>query len=125
MKTNETTSMFINYSNHPSSRWNADQLAAARRYGKVVDVPFPVVSPSATTVQVNQMAREVVASMLALGESDKMTVHVMGEMTLTYNIVRRLKRHHVRCVASTTERRVTEVDGKSVSEFSFVQFREY
>ena len=40
-------------------------------------------------------------------------------------MVRELKRRGVRCVASTTERVVTEVDGKKVSEFHFVQFREY
>ncbi len=40
---------FLNLSNHPSAAWNADQLAAAQKLGSVVDLPFPVVTPSATS----------------------------------------------------------------------------
>lgn len=33
--------MFINFSNHPSVRWSAEQTAAAMKFGDFVDVPFP------------------------------------------------------------------------------------
>ena len=37
--------MFINFSNHPSVRWSAEQTAAAIEFGDIVDVPFPDVLP--------------------------------------------------------------------------------
>ena len=50
----------------------------------------------------------------------------MGEMTLTFRIVELLKAQGIRCVASTTERIVTDLtDNRKETQFSFVQFREY
>ena len=124
MNRNDKTPLFINLSNHPSSGWKEEQLNAARAFGEIVDMAFPAVDPTATREQVQALAAHCVTDILALGGIE-VTVHVMGEMTLTYHIVKGLKRHGIRCVASTTERIATEVDGKSVSEFRFVQFREY
>jgi hypothetical protein len=125
MNNNHNTSIFINLSNHPSSGWSEEQQQAARRLGDIVDLQFPPVDPEMTTGQVKVMADELVAAILEYGKPTDLTVHVMGEMTLTYSIVAALSQQGVRCVASTTERIVTEVDGKRVSEFHFVQFREY
>ena len=36
-----TDSVFVNFSNHPSFRWSAEQLSAAETYGRVIDEPFP------------------------------------------------------------------------------------
>ena len=53
-------------------------------------------------------------------------VHVMGEMTFTYNLANTLKEEGITCLASTTERNtIMTSDGKKISEFKFVQFREY
>jgi len=49
----------------------------------------------------------------------------MGEMTLTYCIVRMLKEKGIRCIASTSERKALSENGLRLSEFSFVRFREY
>ena len=50
----------------------------------------------------------------------------MGEMTLTFRIVELLKAQGIRCVASTTERIVTDLpDNRKETQFAFVQFREY
>lgn len=117
--------MFINLSNHPSSGWSEQQQQAAEQFGEVVDMPFPQVEPASTADEVHDLAGELVAAILEYGDAASLTVHVMGEMTLTYGIVAALRGLGIRCVASTTERRVTEVDGKKVSEFHFVQFREY
>ena len=125
MNTNEPKNVFINLSNHPSSGWSEEQSAAAGAHGEIVDMAFPVVAPDATHEQVKVLAEQCVTEILAQSSGGVTTVHVMGEMTLTYRIVRLLKRRGIRCVASTTERRVTEVDGKKLSEFRFVQFREY
>lgn len=117
--------MFINLSNHPSSGWGKEQQQAAQRIGNIVDLPFPPVAPGASADEVKQMARELVEHILEMGDPATLTVHIMGEMTLTFSVVAALCPLGVRCVASTTERLVTEVDGKKVSEFHFVQFRDY
>ena len=50
----------------------------------------------------------------------------MGELTFCFSVVQQLKEKGVHCVASTTERIVEETaDNKKVTQFSFVQFREY
>ena len=125
MNNNLNTPKFINLSNHPSSGWGEGQLTAAQRIGDIVDMAFPPVAPEASADEVKQMARELVEHIMEMGDPTTLTVHAMGEMTLTYSIVAALSQQGVRCVASTTERIVTEVDGKKVSEFHFVQFREY
>lgn len=122
---NETKPIFINLSNHPSSGWSGEQLSAARAYGEIVDIPFPMVSPEATLEQVKDLAEQCVNDIMGLN-AQKCVVHVMGEMTLTYRIVSLLKRRGIPCVASTTERQVhTDENGNKVSAFRFVQFRKY
>ena len=121
----DSTPIFINLSNHPSSGWSEEQLNAARNYGEIVDIPFPQVEPAATAADVHELAGELVAAILEYGEAADLTVHIMGEMTLCYAVISRLQAFGICCVASTTERNVTVVDSKRVSEFHFVQFREY
>lgn len=117
--------VFINFSNHPSADWSPAQLAAARKYGEVTDIPFPPVGPALDESGVDELADEFVRRILENG-GDNATVHVMGEMTLTFAVVTRLKARGIRCVASTSERIAHEMsDGKKVSEFAFVRFREY
>jgi len=122
---NKKKRLFINFSNHPSSAWSEQQLEAACQLGQVVDLPFPQVDPAMTGEQVQSLAGECVSTILGMGAPDDLTVHVMGEMTVIFHVVTALKAHGVRCVASTTERMVTEADGKKITEFHFVQFREY
>lgn len=115
---------FINLSNHPSEGWSEEQLAAAQKYGEIVDIHFPNIEPSFTTSMVNSLAGITVDTIIALGKD--ITVHIMGEMTFTYAVVSRLKALGITCLASTTERNtITTPDGKKISEFKFVQLREY
>ena len=118
--------MFVNFSNHPSRHWDDRQMEAARCYGDVVDLPFPVVVPDADSQELQPLAQDCVQMILSQGEAGSITVHIMGEMTLTFMIVKLLKEKGIRCVASTTERKTTyNDDGTKLSEFSFVKFREY
>ena len=118
--------LFINFSNHPSCNWSDAQLAAAKRYGDIRDLPFPAVNEHSSEEDVSLLADSFVSQILSLGKPEDLTVHIMGEMTFTFMAVTRLKQHGIRCVASTTERKVTcRSDGTKVSEFSFVRFREY
>ena len=115
---------FINLSNHPSEGWSEEQLAAAQKYGEVVDIHFPNIEPTFTTSMVNSLAEITVDTITALGKD--IVVHIMGEMTFTYAVVSRLKSLGITCLASTTERNtIIAPDGKKISEFKFVKFREY
>ena len=118
--------MFINLTNHPSSGWSEEQLRAAKQYGEVVDFGFPDVKPDMTSEEVCLLAEKLVKEIMLMSDGKTTSVHIMGEMTFTYAIVYRLKTLGVKCVASTTERLVKMMsDGKKISEFKFVQFREY
>ena len=117
--------MFINLTNHPSSGWNKEQLEAARHYGEIVELPFPIIKPTFTKNDILHLVKDSTDVIMGIKDVDTV-VHVMGEMTFTHALVSRLKAQGIRCVASTTERHVRmEADGTKVSEFRFVQFREY
>lgn len=118
--------MLINLSNHPSCLWEERQFEAAKQYGEIVDVPFPQVDPGISREDILALADGCVHAIEEKAQGADVTVHVMGEMTLTYAIVARLKEMGIRCVASTTERHVElNDDGIKTSEFCFVRFREY
>jgi len=116
--------MFINLTNHPSDTWSNEQLRAAHCFGEIIDLPFPIIEPVFSKAEVDELADITVDGITDL-DSDSV-VHVMGEMTFTYAVVERLKARGIVCVASTTERLVKmTTDGKKISEFKFIQFREY
>ena len=118
--------ILINFSNHPSALWGAEQLAAAQTYGEVIDLSFPQVNPGMSEKELQALSSQYVDKILSMAEGQNATVHIMGEMTFTFMVVTRLKEIGIQCVASTTERKVTcDSDGTKISEFSFVQFREY
>ena len=117
--------MFINLTNHPSERWSEEQLNAARCYGEIVDLSFPIIEPTFTREDIMFLVREYTETIWGLTDGN-IVVHVMGEMTFTYNLVNALKEKGITCLASTTERNtIMTPDGKKISEFKFVQFREY
>lgn len=120
---------FVNYSNHVSSRWTAAQLEAARAYGDIVDIPFAQVDPSATKAEVDALAEAEVAKIM---DTTPSVVMVQGEMTLVYNVVRRLEARGIKCVAACTRRRTDEEVQRLAAAgltkegmFEFMGFREY
>ena len=119
--------MFINLTNHPSSGWSEEQLKAAHQYSDhILDMKFPDIKPEYSTAMVKKFADVMVGIITTTCKSEKPVVHIMGEMTYTYHVVSLLKEQGITCVASTTERLVKMTpDGKKISEFKFVQFREY
>lgn len=118
--------VFINYSNHPASDWSQKQLSAAREFGEIVDIPFRSVAPEADSAELERVAVEELTKILEAASGKNAVVHLMGEMTLTYILVRKLKASGIRCVASTTARSVVEnPDGTKTSDFDFVRFRDY
>ena len=119
--------IFVNHTNHPSARWNSEQTAVAKIYGEIVDVPFPAVSPHASSEEIRELVQSNAEKILSL---EPAAVLCQGEFNYTFEMVERLKNFGVTVVAATSERVSHEEilpDGttRQVSTFNFVQFREY
>lgn len=120
--------MLINLSNHPSSKWSEKQKQVANEsYGEIVDSPFPNVDPAGDETYIERLADECVAEIRSLSnQTENLTVHLMGEMTLSFSILKKLSNMGIECVASTTDRIVNEYEGgKKEVLFKFVGFRKY
>ncbi|MDR0612632.1 MAG: CRISPR-associated protein [Dysgonamonadaceae bacterium] len=119
--------MLINLSNHPSALWSAEQTEAAhRQFGEIVDLPFPNVSPEGDNMYIEKLAEEYINIIVHKHFSNPLpVVHIMGELTFTFSIVRLLHQYGFTCVASTTKRNSVEKNGIKTSEFKFVKFRRY
>ena len=119
--------MLVNFSNHISSKWSVKQIGMAELlYGAVIDLQFPSVDPSGDCQYICELADCYIEKIKQLGSPADVTVHIMGELNLSFDIVFKLQKFGYKCVASTTERVVSEIgpDKKEVL-FNFVQFREY
>lgn len=123
----EARRVFVNLSNHPSADWSEEQKKAALVYGGIIDVPFPSVPSSCSDKAMQKLADKAVGAVgKAAYPAREVTVHVMGEMTLTYRIVNKLKARGIRCLASTSDRVANDLgNGEKISQFHFVEFREY
>lgn len=119
--------MLINLTNHPSSRWSDKQKAAAEEYGEIVDMPFPVIDEAGDEKYIATLADEYLNKIVNLSDTQSVVVHLMGEQTFSYALIKRLRERGITCVASTTKRIVKEeVPGKkSEVIFQFERFRAY
>lgn len=122
----KTNTIFINLSNHPSKNWDKQQINAAKQYGEIIDIKFPAVDPNISEKDITTLSDKVVDNILSKYKNSHIYIHIMGEMTLTYKIVQRLKANDIVCLASSTDRIVEDVsDGEKLVKFDFVRFREY
>ena len=119
--------IFINFSNHPSTEWSKEQKEEALTYGEnLIDLPFPNVNPYIDEIAIAQKADEYVLKIKEIAEGKCTTVHIMGEMNLTYLIVQKLIDQNICCVSSTSERNVEILeDGSKNVFFKFIRFRKY
>ena len=118
--------MFINLSNHPSTRWESEQLVAATEFGEIFNMPFPKISPYANSSEINILAIEYYNSIAKMiGEQkDKSVVHIAGELTLCYYLIKLLLQEDYRVVVSCSERIVEEMEDNTIcKKFVFTQFR--
>lgn len=119
--------MFINFTNHNSDLWSAEQCMAAEKYGDITDIAFPSVDPAFGSEMIYKLA-EKYTEMICAYKPD--AVLVQGEMTLTYAVVSILISKGINVLCATTERVVSTRIGQNgktvkVSEFRFVRFRNY
>lgn len=118
--------MFINLSNHNSSNWTEEQIAAAKRFGEIVDINFPEIAPEADKDSIASLAEEYAQILSEKYNPKEDVVHIMGEMCFCFQAIGKLKSSGFRCLASTTKRIVqTDENGWKKSYFSFVRFRDY
>jgi hypothetical protein len=122
---------FLNLSNHPLSRWTAEQRQAARALdlGEPADLDggMPLVDPEADERKVCALADEIAERARRQGTAG---AFVASEPTLTLALVSRLQRAGVRCFNATTAREAeaTVAPDGSVhreSTFRFVKWRPY
>ena len=119
--------MFINFTNHQSSKWPQKQLAAAEIYGTVKDFPFPDVNPENDEGYINGLADYYTNEII---KHSPAAVLCQGEMTLAFAVARKLAMHNITVLAACSSREVAEhvsPDGKTVKhvEFNFIRFRKY
>ena len=119
--------MFVNCSNHPSAGWAAEQRAAAEKWGRIVDVPFPSVPADADEDQIQSLAETTVSKIISFHPC---AVMCQGEFTLTFAIVSELLRKGIHVVSACSERDVQEekqADGsdRKIAKFRFVRLRAY
>lgn len=124
--TESDTKILLNFSNHPSENWNKFQIAAAAKYGSIIDVPFPTIDENAATEKICNLADEYMKKIQSYGSSKNVTIHIMGEQTFLYSMLHRLQAAGYCCIASTTKRNSEELpDGSRKETFIFAKFREY
>ena len=131
-KNERKSTMLINLSNHPSTKWSEAQLSTAAQYGAIIDMAFPNIDPLLDTEEVRDLAKHYFTKIEDIRQAHRadVPVHLMGESTFVYCLVDLLKMHGYAVFASTTERVVVESiepDGSTKKEvlFRFVRFRYY
>ncbi len=117
--------MFINFSNHPSSKWSDEQLKAAKEYGEIKDMPFPPVPADAGTEDVKNMAADIVQKIIA---EKPEAVMCQGEFTLTNYVTQALTACGINVLVACSERDTVEnvnEKGETVKTniYRFRQFR--
>ncbi|MFH0988540.1 MAG: CRISPR-associated protein [bacterium] len=123
--------MLLNLSNHPLDKWSAEQREAAeQQFGAVEDMPFPQLDPGASLEAINAVVDDYLTKCterLKTAKTDAANaIHLMGEYTFSYQFLKKMEALGIPCVASTTERIVTNnPDGSKTTVFKFVQFRPY
>lgn len=121
--------MFINFSNHPSCFWTQNQKQEALKYGEIRDISFPAVPPEANEEEIQILTESYIEQIMDLKNHSTdpcFVVHIMGEMTLSFRIIVRLKQENIQCMASTSKRITQEYPkGEKIAFFNFVRFRNY
>jgi hypothetical protein len=119
--------MFINLSNHHSSKWSQKQLDEAQKSGMVTDVPFPQIDPYSSMEEVEALAKSFWGIIINMIDNDGLrqygVVHLMGEQSFCFALTQLLIASEIPVCVSTTQRVAVVENGEKISKFEFVQFR--
>lgn len=120
---------FINISNQLSSEWDEFQMGEASEIADMlIDINFPFVEPDATESELLATCDKMIETIESVsgGQADVTSVHVLGDMRLTFILIVKLQRIGYRCFASTNGRDVAVTEeGSFVQRLRFDSFREY
>lgn len=119
--------LFVNLTNHKSDLWSDDQLKAAKKYGLLIDYPFPVISPLLDEESVRMISETTVDDIMKFCPT---AVLCQGDYSATYQMVSLFKKFGVLVLSACSERDVKEIKEPSgettkISLFKFVRFRKY
>lgn len=121
--------MLINLSNYPSENWVTEQLDEAhQKYGRVLDIPFPIISPISSLEQINIIVMEYferITSILDITESKSNAVHIIGDLTFSFHLLLLLKEADIKAICSTSIIANDELNSSDSLKLKFVRFREY
>jgi len=99
--------------------------AAIKQFGGVIDMPFPVIDPHASLNTVQILAEKTFEMIKSMKIYD-LRIHIMGEFTFSYNLIKHFQENKIPCFASTTVRNaIMNPDGTKTSAFEFLNFRPY
>lgn len=132
-------SLFINVTHHSASKWSNEQIETAKIHPvtgtslEIIDLQFPSVKSTFDKIDISKIASRYTNKVLDIvknitGENYNMdysiVVHVMGEQSLSYALIKILKEYKFLVVVSCTDR-VLESNGvNKKAKFKFVRFRE-
>nr|MDE6795256.1 CRISPR-associated protein [Muribaculaceae bacterium] len=110
--------------------WSDSQKVAAENFGKCIDLAFPNIPSDVDEAEIDRLANQYFDKIQQhkkdLPDSSTLTVHIMGEQTFCYNLINKLQKAGIPCIASCTTRDVTVLpDGSKQVRFHFTRFREY
>ena len=119
--------MFINLSNHQSALWSDEQIRSARKYGDIVDFPFPEIPPEADEADADAVAAGTAREVMKMNPD---AVMCQGEFSVTCRLVSLFKKEGLPVLAACSKRETVETvdaDGaaRKTSTFRFVRFRRY
>ena len=118
---------FINFTNHSSAKWNEKQLSEAKKYGNIIDIPFPSISPNSTEEELISLSESYTEQILSYKPN---CVLCQGESVFSTRMVTMLMSKGIKTVAAASVRKVTESvneEGKTIKSavFEFECFRKY
>lgn len=113
---------FINFTNHPSAKWEECQRKEALKYGEILDIPFPAVDAKGDEAYISKLADEYAERIIKLHPE---AVLCQGEFTLAYQVIKRLVGYGVTVLTACSERMIKESGNKKEVIFVFSRFRKY
>ena len=113
---------FVNFTNHPSDKWDENQKREALKYGEILDIPFPAVDSQEDEAYIYRLSEKCTEQIMELHPR---AVLCQGEFNVVYQIVNRLLRHGIIVLAGCSERVVEEADGRKIVSYKFSRFRKY